>query len=502
MIENLKINPSSFKAYEENAARIYKETEDKLRGKFDRDRDRILYSKSFRRLSGKTQVFLALRDDHLRNRMTHTIEVSQISTTIAKALGLNETLTEAIALGHDLGHTPFGHVGERTLNYIMSGCDELRSFKCCLDGYEGFKHNWQSIRVVMDLEESKKQYLGLNLTTYTIWGILNHSRRENLECSLKTEDGICMLRSIGKPCNKDASMPLNFYNRYNEVINEKDLTIEALIVELSDEIAQRHHDVEDALEINIISFGELLNKLKLYYSDFLNEDNSSFLMDAQAYRENKDIAVSMLGSFIINLLSWEAINMINIQLGEIEDKYNITCREDFERLKRDKEFCQMLRNTIGFKNNLLERKDKEFKNYICGRILHSHKVQCMDGKGSYVIRELFKAYLDNPQQLPDKTIMKLFNNIERYISENRKEEFDDDMESLREFIEELHERTENVDCLMKIGEIRDILEELNSANNIRYKQVLMRTICDYIAGMTDKYALDIYAELYETHCYI
>ena len=101
MIENLKINPNNFKAYEENTGRIYQETEDRLRGKFDRDRDRILYSKSFRRLSGKTQVFLALRDDHIRNRMTHTIEVSQISTTIAKGLGLNETLTEAIALGQD-----------------------------------------------------------------------------------------------------------------------------------------------------------------------------------------------------------------------------------------------------------------------------------------------------------------------------------------------------------------------------------------------------------------
>lgn len=502
MIENLKINPNNFKAYEENTGRIYQETEDRLRGKFDRDRDRILYSKSFRRLSGKTQVFLALRDDHIRNRMTHTIEVSQISTTIAKGLGLNETLTEAIALGHDLGHTPFGHVGERTLNYIMSGCDELKSFNKCLDGYEGFKHNWQSLRVVMDLEESKKQYTGLNLTTYTMWGILNHSRTENVKCNLKTEDDICMLRSIGKPCNKKANMPLKFYNRYNSIIKDSDLTIEALIVELADEIAQRHHDVEDALEINIISFGELLIKLKLYYSDFLNDDNSSFLMDAQAYRENKDIAISMLGSFIINLLSWEAINMINIQLGEIQDKYNITCREDFQELKKDSEFVKMLKNTIGFKNNLLERKDKEFKDYICGRILHSHKVQCMDGKGNYVIREIFKAYLDNPQQLPDKTIVRLFNNIEEYINENINNEYDEDVNNLRQFITELHERTENMDSLVKIGEVRDVLEQLNSANNISYKQVLMRTICDYIAGMTDKYALDLYAELYETRCYI
>lgn len=163
-----------FAAREDDSIRIHYEAEHAIRGKFERDRDRILYSKAFRRLSGKTQVFLSGKDDHIRNRLTHTLEVSQISRTISKVLGLNETLTEAIALGHDLGHTPFGHVGERTLNYIMCGCDKLRDFSECLDSENGFKHNWQGLRVVTDLEKSNL-YKGLNLTRYTLWGILNHS---------------------------------------------------------------------------------------------------------------------------------------------------------------------------------------------------------------------------------------------------------------------------------------------------------------------------------------
>ena len=128
-----------------------------LRPVYQRDRDRILHSKSFRRLKGKTQVFLAPKGDHYRNRLTHTLEVSQNARTVAKALQLNEDLTEAIALGHDLGHTPFGHAGERELNAIVPG---------------GFRHQEQSIRVVEKLEKNGR---GLNLTVEVRDGILNHS---------------------------------------------------------------------------------------------------------------------------------------------------------------------------------------------------------------------------------------------------------------------------------------------------------------------------------------
>ncbi|GAB1474510.1 hypothetical protein MASR2M69_19510 [Bacteroidota bacterium] len=161
------------------AKRDYKnESESSLRDRFCRDRDRILFSKEFRRLNGKTQVFVNGFDDHVRNRLTHTLEVSQVSQIIANNLGLNNLLSEAISLGHDVGHTPFGHIGERTLNQYTNNCEDYNNFKIDDPNQLGFKHNWQGVKVVSSLEKISTEYKGLNLTDYTIWGILNHSNLE------------------------------------------------------------------------------------------------------------------------------------------------------------------------------------------------------------------------------------------------------------------------------------------------------------------------------------
>src|SRR5699024_4360960 len=143
--------------------RLIKEGKCKVRTEFQRDRDRVIHSKAFRRLKHKTQVFVAPEGDHFRTRLTHTLEVSQISRTLARALKLNEDLVEAIALGHDLGHTPFGHTGEKILNNLHPN---------------GFKHNMQSIRVVDILESSSKRQ-GLNLTYEVREGIMYHSGRKS-----------------------------------------------------------------------------------------------------------------------------------------------------------------------------------------------------------------------------------------------------------------------------------------------------------------------------------
>ncbi|HCX63050.1 MAG TPA: deoxyguanosinetriphosphate triphosphohydrolase, partial [Clostridiales bacterium] len=170
-----------------------------IRTEYQRDRDRIIHSKSFRRLKHKTQVFLSPEGDHYRTRLTHTLEVSQISRTIARSLNLNEDLTEAIALGHDLGHTPFGHTGEKILNEI---CEE------------GFKHNEQSLRVVEFLE-LRNGNRGLNLTFEVRDGILNH------------------------PLSYNPSTP------------------EGQIVSISDRIAYINHDIDDALRADIIKPGQM-----------------------------------------------------------------------------------------------------------------------------------------------------------------------------------------------------------------------------------------------------
>ncbi len=174
-----------------------------LRTAFQRDRDRIIHSKSFRRLKHKTQVFLAPFGDHYRTRLTHTLEVSQIARTIAKSLRLNEDLTEAIALGHDLGHTPFGHAGEETLNHLLPG---------------GFTHYEQSLRVVEKLEYEGK---GLNLTFEVRDGILKHSKGRGEILEESRED-----------------MPA---------------TLEGRVVRVSDVIAYVNHDIDDALRAGIIA---------------------------------------------------------------------------------------------------------------------------------------------------------------------------------------------------------------------------------------------------------
>lgn len=205
-LEDLYLSPYACKS-RNTRGRLKQEEECEIRTAFERDRDRIIHSKAFRRLKHKTQVFLAPKGDHYRTRLTHTLEVAQIARTIAKALRLNEDLTEAIALGHDLGHTPFGHVGEEVLNELLE---------------EGFKHYEQSLRVVDFLEKDGK---GLNLTVEVRDGILKHSK------------GMGPILSIDE--------------------KDKPLTLEAQVVRISDVIAYINHDVDDALRAGLIELKDL-----------------------------------------------------------------------------------------------------------------------------------------------------------------------------------------------------------------------------------------------------
>jgi dGTPase len=199
---------SPYAAFSSNSkGRLFEVPECEIRPVYQRDRDSIIHCKSFRRLKHKTQVFLSPTGDHYRTRLTHTLEVAQIARTIAKSLRLNEDLTEAIALGHDLGHTPFGHAGEEVLNRIHPG---------------GFKHEEQSLRVVDILERDGK---GLNLTQEVRDGILKHSK--------------------------------GFKSMFSENEHEQPSTLEGQIVRISDTIAYVNHDIDDALRANIISEKDL-----------------------------------------------------------------------------------------------------------------------------------------------------------------------------------------------------------------------------------------------------
>ncbi len=197
--------------------RLYPESEHPYRSAFQRDRDRIIHSTAFRRLVYKTQVFVNHEGDHYRTRLTHSLEVSQIGRTVALELGLNELLVEAICLAHDLGHTPFGHAGQYTLNR-------------CMQAYGGFEHNLQSLRVVDELEERYADFPGLNLTFESREGILKHCSKRHA-------------RTLGELGER--------------FLNRRQPGLEAQLANIADEIAYNNHDVDDGLRAGLLTEDEL-----------------------------------------------------------------------------------------------------------------------------------------------------------------------------------------------------------------------------------------------------
>lgn len=473
-----------FAANQDDTEREYKKEKEHLfRSKFERDRDRILYSKEFRRLSGKTQVFVAGFDDHVRTRLTHALEVAQITRTICRALDLDEILGEAIAIGHDIGHTPFGHIGERTLNYVMNGCDDIKGMNKNLDRkHRGFKHNWQSIRVVMDLEEISKEYKGLNLTGYTLWGILNHSKIEYSGCGKELKDTKqCSLRqSLNKCQGSEEMLSLGFYDQYRYIIGDDAWTIEALTVRQADEIAQRHHDIEDALEANIIDKDDLVFEIKAHFKHWINGEHWEAELKEIEKENDKVSYLPMLSRLIVDFLTTKLVENFKSILNELKIKYKIENSSDFIKYKttirKDYELKGKTLFDIFNYEEELKLKEEEFQKYLSNMILNSFLAQSMDGKSNYMIRQLIKAYVSNPQQLPDKTIVTLYKN---YMTNSQWDTYK--IKPFKNIVGELRNRLN-----------RDHFNKLNEG----YKQILLRTICDYIAGMTDNYAIEQFNLLY------
>ena len=506
-----------------------KEDEHPIRNDFQRDRDRILYSRAFRRLSGKTQVFTSTSDDHIRTRLTHTLEVSQIARTISKELGLNEDLTEAIALGHDLGHTPFGHVGERTLNEIMNGCYKIKDFNIDIDeDNKGFKHNYQSSRVVDKLEAEP-----LNLTKETIWGIVYHSSTKNKECK-KGNFVDCKFKHEKRGECKE-KLYFNFYKDIEEKLNsKKSWSMEGLVVAIADEIAQRHHDIEDAINFGILSKEEICEKLSIIFEKALKESRyqqQKELLDDAKNLLNKDeevlkvgqsknkkyIFMNKLSKFIVDFLTTDVINKSKENLIEIKEKLNIDSNETFikskEKIFEHKDILDnskkedFIEKLITFSDNV-KKGDEELHEFLKNKILNSYEAQKMDGVGNYIINKLFEAYLNNPQQLRDKTIEYLYENINNDKSKIEKlNPSDEKNKNLRTYI------LQEMAHIYSVGDKRNFIRDLHykilqtekekttedkKVDTIEsiYKNALLRTVCDYIAGMTDKFATDEHKSLY------
>ncbi|MFM9912663.1 MAG: deoxyguanosinetriphosphate triphosphohydrolase [Methylophilaceae bacterium] len=308
------------------------------RNEFQRDRDRIIHSSAFRRLEYKTQVFVNHEGDLFRTRLTHSLEVAQIGRGIARNLNLHEDLVEAIALAHDLGHTPFGHAGQDALN-------------TCMKEHGGFEHNLQSLRVVDELEQKYAEFDGLNLTFETREGILKHCSRENAK----------MLGDVGERFLKGESPSL-----------------EAQVANLADEIAYNNHDVDDGLRSGLITL-EQLSEVSLF-ARYMAEVRVRYL----------DIA----GRRLIH----ETIRrMINAQITDLCQQSSANIMASAPKNVAEVRAAKPL---IAF-SPAMQQEQLELKRFLRINLYQHYKVNRMSSKAARIVRDLYAAFIEDIGLLPD-----------------------------------------------------------------------------------------------------
>ena len=358
--------------------RLFKEREGYIRSPYQRDRDRIIHSSSFRRLKHKTQVFVNTDGDHYRTRLTHSMEVSQIARTLARSLGLNEDLCETLSLSHDLGHTPFGHAGEEVLNQ-------------CMKNHGGFDHNIQTLRIVTFLENKYYKFFGLNLTIETLDGLLKHN------------GPVLDLSPYKKILNN------NFFNK--KIIFYNSPSLEAQVSSISDDIAYNNHDLEDGLRANLFTINKL-REIPLLYR-IINKH----IKNKTRYR--KEIIINQIVRQLINLMVVDVINTTNKNLKNYEPK---SIKDIYKADHLIVDFSEKIKNL-----------DKQIKSFLSLNMYNHKKVKSNTNKGEKVIKGLFRYLLKNPKKYINR----------RVLVENSKE----------------------------------------------------RSIADFIAGMTDRFAINLYNKI-------
>jgi dGTPase len=330
-----------YAAHEERSlGRRYDEPRALYRGEFQRDRDRIIHSTGFRRLVYKTQVFVNHEGDLYRTRLTHSLEVSQIGRTVARALGLNEMLTEAICLAHDLGHTPFGHAGQDALN-------------ACMKDFGGFEHNLQSLRVVDELEAKYANFPGLNLTYETREGILKHCSKKNAR----------ELGSIGK-----------------RFLERKQAGLEAQLADISDAIAYNNHDVDDGLRAGLLSLEQLCGE-RLFYEQY--EAVQAEHPDLEDRRLIYEIIRRMINVVVSDLIAQTRSRLEELKPSSIDDV-------------RDQPA-----NIVGLGDDVFEKHTK-LKRFLHKNLYRHEKVQSMTGQARNMIKVLFARYMNDPGEMPEE----------------------------------------------------------------------------------------------------
>ncbi len=346
---NALLAPYAVKPHE-SRGRFYKEEESKRRSPFERDRDRIIHSRAFRRLKHKTQVFISNEGDHYRTRLTHSLEVAQIARSLARNLRLNEDLAETIALAHDLGHTPFAHLGE----YALRECLEERG------GW--FNHNEQTFRVVTELERTYPTFDGLNLTWESLEGIAKHNG----------------------PLTGDGDEKRKLHSIY-EFSDQFDLELsgyasaEAQVAGIADDIAYTNHDLDDGLRAGLFTLDDLLD---LPHAKPVIEKVRKQYSDLPDFRISYEIIRQLIGNMITDLIQ-ESLNRIErIKPKSVDDIRN--CGEMI----------------IGFSETFLEQ-DKILRTFFKERMYTHHTIDRMRFKMGNVVKDLFKAFIANPKCLPE-----------------------------------------------------------------------------------------------------
>ncbi len=354
----------------DSKGRLYPDKEPNYRTRFQRDRDRILHTSAFRRLEYKTQVFINYEGDHYRTRLTHTLEVSQIGRSIARAIGANEDLVEAICLAHDLGHPPFGHSGETTLNRLL------------LD-QGGFDHNKQSFRVVTKLENRYPDFPGLNLSWEVLEGIVKHESEYDI--------------SDAKNFNPEL--------RGN---------LETQIANVADELAYTAHDLDDGLRSKMIS-PQMLSGIELWE-----------LLVANVRWSGGELDDLTRHTMIRRLIGMEIDDVLSHTSEQIKNNA-VQSPLDVQKLSY---------SLVGF-SEMMKKRNRTLKDFLYKNLYRHYRVQRMSFKADKILSDLFDTYMMEPTTLPKHV----------------QDKFD--------------------------------------------KNIPERVVCDYIAGMTDRYAIDEHQKLFD-----
>ncbi len=506
---------------------LMKNALDIKRDGFSRDKDRIIFSTAFRRLQHKAQVFSNEKSDHLRTRLTHTLEVSEISRNLAHYLGVNENLVEAIAVGHDIGHTPFGHEGERILDDVLSGQDDLGGEIPVKVNYGGFKHNFHSVRVLDVVQKKYENKKGLNLSWQVLEGILKHTETRRSCRNECQKCGKCW--DIRRFVSDNRIIP-NLYLEYPFSV-----TVEGQIVDIADEIAQREHDLDDGFRTRIIR-NSIVGEIIRYCEEIIiKEQQISRVSSESVQLKHIKLLENLVEKLKLNEKSRDDYYKRETLIRDIIDYFihdayfESLKQKDNALYKYDSNGNLILENEIIMFSPAAKDLNEKLENLIKTQILNSWDVNKFDGKANYLIKQLFKAYYNNPLQMMPYSFPALKEKLEEndayyslILKENGLNIKDIDFKKSKK---------SDIQSVFSVLKLKNIDKKLNVPSDLQSQSIdelakkyirlsklspselennndkfikctfennhaFLSTISDYIAGMTDNFAIKSYEELY------